>query len=192
MLQPWEREIQEFHKSNEENINKALGLYSDLVKAKPASVGEIRQWGNKKYKKQPNGKWIEVSEHGMTKKEHEFESDLHDEKSKDSGFNSKHQEESKDKSGYHKNVASKLSYKEYDESELSGGDKGKEKNYMESMKDDLDKFEKEYNSIINKPKDENGKRKFSYKETLRKTELEGKIKNLKQQIGSNVRHSVND
>lgn len=41
-----------------------------LEKGKSAMVGEIREWSGKKYKKQANGKWLEVSEYGMTKKEH--------------------------------------------------------------------------------------------------------------------------
>lgn len=40
---------------------------------KAALVGEIRNWNGKNYKKQLNGKWIEVSEHGMSKKDSEKE-----------------------------------------------------------------------------------------------------------------------
>lgn len=41
-----------------------------LEKGKSAMIGEVREWQGKKYKKQANGKWLEVSELGMTKKEH--------------------------------------------------------------------------------------------------------------------------
>lgn len=45
------------------------------VENKP--VGSIHEYNGKKYKKQANGKWLEVSEsHGLTKKEHEFQSDV--------------------------------------------------------------------------------------------------------------------
>lgn len=51
-------------------INKAQD--SDIEKGgSSAQIGEIREWKGKKYKKQTNGKWVEVSEYGMTKKEHE-------------------------------------------------------------------------------------------------------------------------
>lgn len=42
-----------------------------LQKGRPAMIGEIREWQGKKYKKQVNGKWLEVSEQGMTKEEHD-------------------------------------------------------------------------------------------------------------------------
>ena len=41
-----------------------------LQKGQVGMVGEVREWQGKKYKKQANGKWLEVSEYGMTKKEH--------------------------------------------------------------------------------------------------------------------------
>ena len=51
------------------------GIESDstaeiLQKGKVAMVGEVREWQGKKYKKQVSGKWVEVSEQSMTKKEH--------------------------------------------------------------------------------------------------------------------------
>lgn len=48
-------------KSEEDSLEKG---------GKQGMVGEIREWDGKKFKKQSNGKWLEVSEHGMTKKEH--------------------------------------------------------------------------------------------------------------------------
>jgi hypothetical protein len=49
-----------------DQIKKA---YDDLIeKGKKAEIGEIREWGGKRFRKQANGKWLEVSEHGMTKK----------------------------------------------------------------------------------------------------------------------------
>ena len=49
-------------KSNEEEIIKG---------GKKAVVGEIREWSGKRYRKQANGKWLEVSKaHNMSKEEH--------------------------------------------------------------------------------------------------------------------------
>ena len=51
-----------------------LDLFDEIEKGgKPATAGEIHEWNGKKYKKQPNGKWLEVSEsHGMTGREHQM------------------------------------------------------------------------------------------------------------------------
>lgn len=55
---------------DEDLFNKAIGEL-DLLKGGKAGVGEIREWGGKKYKKQPNGKWLEVSHsHGLTNEHH--------------------------------------------------------------------------------------------------------------------------
>jgi hypothetical protein len=84
---------------------------SDIEKGgKPASIGEIREWGGKKFKKQPNGKWVEVSEHGMTKKQLEYIIKTSHTGGDESKFNERDNA-----------IASKLSDKEYDESELNGG-----------------------------------------------------------------------
>lgn len=40
-------------------------LDSDIEKGAKGVVGEVRVWGGKSYKKQPNGKWLEISERGM-------------------------------------------------------------------------------------------------------------------------------
>ena len=69
-----------FEKVTKDSINGVIGILNSiepdrtaevLQKGKSAMIGEIREWQGKKYKKQSNGKWVEVSEQGMTRKEHE-------------------------------------------------------------------------------------------------------------------------
>lgn len=77
-MESWEKRIKQH------NLEKALSVElstrmdeilksyeSDIEKGKKANVGEIREWAGKRYRKQANGEWLEVSEHGVTKKEHE-------------------------------------------------------------------------------------------------------------------------
>lgn len=78
-------ETQEIEKSRygkykNTELNRKLGrvgvefgksIENDIEKSQKANIGDIHIWNGKKFKKQPNGKWLEVSEHGMTKKEHE-------------------------------------------------------------------------------------------------------------------------
>lgn len=96
-----------------------------LKGGKPAAIGEIREFGGKKYKKQANGKWLEVSEHGMTKKHYE-------EKLERIRFNDQHgQSSTKEQSelGHiHTNIK-KLSDKEHSDEEvgLKISDSGSEK-----------------------------------------------------------------
>jgi hypothetical protein len=40
------------------------------------NIGEIHDWNGKKFEKQANGKWKEVSEHGKTKEQHRGMSDV--------------------------------------------------------------------------------------------------------------------
>lgn len=93
---------------------------------------EIKEFGGKRYKKQYNGKWVEVSEHGMTKKEHKnllisLNKDKQEYRKKQ--LNSISASRSLDstigKINDHKNAASKLSDKEYDEEELGGQEESK-------------------------------------------------------------------
>jgi hypothetical protein len=58
----------EIQKAQQEHIQKSLG--TDIEKAQKANVGEIRTWDGKRYMKQPNGKWLQISKHGFTHKEH--------------------------------------------------------------------------------------------------------------------------
>ena len=127
----WSEEIQKSESGEEEKVKK--GIYTDTVlnrnlnrvgktygeiekseeedleKAKTAIIGEVHTWNGKKFKKQPNGKWLEVSEsHEMTKKEHS-----------DKGLHSG------DESWAHTLRANKLSDKEYSDEEVGLGRKSK-------------------------------------------------------------------
>jgi len=99
-------------------IQKSFEGDNDIEKGQKANIGEIHTWGGKKYKKQANGKWMEVSEHGKTKEEHSDESKnkrVIAWNTKDDEYRKKYSDESK----LNEEAASKLSDKE-DESELSG------------------------------------------------------------------------
>jgi len=56
----------------DDEVEKSENL--DLIKGKAAMVGEIREWGGKKYKKDAGGKWTEVTE-GKPEGKREEESD---------------------------------------------------------------------------------------------------------------------
>ena len=107
----------EIQKAQQEHIQKSFGSdigkswVNDLIKAKAANIGDIHIWNGKRYKKQPNGKWLEVSEsHEMTKKEHS-----------DKGLHSG------DESWAHTLRANKLSDKEYSDEEVGLGRKKEDK-----------------------------------------------------------------
>lgn len=96
---------------NEYILNKDF----TITKSRRAEVGETRQWKGKSYKKQSNGKWLEVSEsHGLTKKEHMKleEWAIGATKSK------KYKTESPTYIGVNKRIAEKLSDKEYTDGEM--------------------------------------------------------------------------
>lgn len=99
----------------------------EIEKGKKAEYGEIREWNGKKMKKQPNGKWVEVSTFGKTKKEHEETSkqtlpqDMKKEGWDQKGFSKLHKEES-----------SKLSDKEYEDHEVGGEREEIVKEYIEN------------------------------------------------------------
>lgn len=90
------------------------------VENKP--VGSTHEHNGKKYKKQANGKWLEVSEsHGLTKKEHEFKESSHRTmKEKVQHWGKAHEENEEKK---HQEAAPKLSDKEYTDEEVMGGEK---------------------------------------------------------------------
>lgn len=93
----------------------------DIQKGKAAVTGEIRTWNGKKYKKQPNGKWMEVSEHGMTKEEHRIA------KVESARTQGRHNPGGYEDTKKHREAADKLSDKEYDESELDKESSGEKK-----------------------------------------------------------------
>lgn len=111
---------------DEGTFNKALEQLDNLIEKshKAASIGDIHDWGGKKYRKQTNGKWLEVSEsHGMTKNEHQEQSDLYDRRHLavlDSGVkNDLHFKNFI----FHDNQASKLSNKEHSDEEVGLGER---------------------------------------------------------------------
>ena len=84
-----------------------------LQKGKAANIGETREWSGKKYRKQANGKWLEVSEHGKTKSEHITERNKWMES--DSNYKKNH------------SVQGKLSDKEHSDEEVGLGKKEEHK-----------------------------------------------------------------
>jgi glutathione peroxidase-family protein len=95
--------------------------WDPIEKSGKANIGDIHIWNGKKFKKQVNGKWVEVSEsHGMTKKEHEFQSDVKKEAASLAAKDKKYFiRDTKLESGkLHSEQASKLSDKEYSDEEV--------------------------------------------------------------------------
>lgn len=83
----------------------------ELEKAKKAAIGEIRIHGGKKVKKIAEGKWVEVSEHGMTRSEHEDKAAKAAEKSQSKAYDK------------HDTARRHLSDKEYSDEEVEGDKK---------------------------------------------------------------------
>ena len=92
----------------------------------PKKPGDIIEHNGKKYKKQANGKWLEVSEfHGLTKKEHEFQSDVKKESASLAAKDKKYftRDTKLESAKLHSEQASKLSDKEHSDEEVMGGEK---------------------------------------------------------------------
>ena len=118
--------------SDDDSIRKSEDADEIIKGGKRALVGEIRTWNGKKYKKQANGKWLEVSEYGMTKKEHENVTISI--QSKLGSQTSSKVISSKEGIRTHSKAASGLSDKEYSDEEV-----GLNKNYYsDTLKLDLD------------------------------------------------------
>jgi hypothetical protein len=117
--------------SNKQHSDEEVGLGKDsLEKGAKANTGEIREWSGKKYKKQANGKWLEISEsHGMTKREHLTKkldpTSVGDNPKGLMGGNFKK---------YHRGISSKLSDKEHSDEEV--GIKGMEKQSIDDYLQD--------------------------------------------------------
>lgn len=100
--------------------------YNDIQKGGKGMVGEIREWSGKKYKKQASGKWVEVSDKGMTQKEHsskvkELKEQARNPKGSGFKYDSKHP--SWKTAEEHYEAGSKLSDKEHSDEEVGLGDK---------------------------------------------------------------------
>lgn len=110
---------EEFEKSFTPSEKAFLNSLGEVIeKGHAANIGEVHTWNGKQYKKQPNGKWLEVSEsHGMTKKQHEVEARSSSNSYSNEGYFA---------SEKHKDSANKLSDKEHTDEEVgkksSGGD----------------------------------------------------------------------
>lgn len=106
----------------EDEFLKSFGI--DIEKGgKKANVGEIREHSGKRFKKVAEGKWVEVSEHGMTKVEHDVKSRMMNYSSNPTVTNN-----AKMNKEYHKTKASKLSDKEHSDEEVGLGKKKESKN----------------------------------------------------------------
>lgn len=103
-------------------LNRKLGRVgtefgSQIEKARAATIGEIREWSGRKYKKQANGKWVEISVAGLSNKEHKDKAKnylLNAHKSHDPKGN----EELADQ---HQIASSSVSDKEYSDEEIGLG-----------------------------------------------------------------------
>jgi hypothetical protein len=92
------------------NVFDEFEPIDDIQKSAKANIGETRIWSGKKMRKESNGKWVEVSEHGMSKKEHKERYNIASE--------AKNAEEAIERKK-HYDAANQLDEKEYDERELS-------------------------------------------------------------------------
>lgn len=147
--------LKSFDKDELNIIKSQFGKMLDVIeKGKAANIGEIREWSGKKYKKQSNGKWLEVSEsHGKTKKEHEFESDVKKESASLADKDKKDfvRDTKLESSKLHSEQASKLSDKEHSDEEVGLGEKKDEEVKREKF---LVTFHTTDNSGINHPQTE--------------------------------------
>jgi hypothetical protein len=106
----------EIRKSLDDSELELMKSVNDIQKGKVAQVGEVRVWQGKKFRKQPNGKWVEISDKGMSKKDHEDYIEM--EKFSRSGSGGKESGKTNENIKRHQEISSRLSGKEYDDSEL--------------------------------------------------------------------------
>lgn len=105
----------------EAGYNQAKGKKSDEKENRPT---ETIEKDGKRYKLQPNGKYLEVSEHGMTKKDFEGEIMYYQKVEENMGNEVSDRRSAQDKQNKYHSIASKLSDKEFTKEEL--GDKKEE------------------------------------------------------------------
>lgn len=99
-----------------EGIPKLGGQYGDKYAKGSTIEGDVVTYNDKKYKKQSNGKWLEISKHGLTKEEH---SEKINEFAKKPNAHKEY--------GFHMSNRNKLSDKEYTEEQI-GLNKDKKEN----------------------------------------------------------------
>ena len=121
--------LKSFDKDELNIIKSQFGKMLDVIeKSKSAVTGEIREWSGKKYKKQPNGKWLEVSEsHGKNWKEHEREADKIIDEGRKTTHKPKEVESFEREADTHYEHAEKLSDKEHSDEEVGLSEKTREK-----------------------------------------------------------------
>lgn len=133
-MENWEKELLLSNALRVQKIDSfEKAITEDLAKGKAATIGEIRIWNGKKYKKQPNGKWLEVSEHGMARREHEQEIKYHQKVEENRGNEISDRRKAQDEQDKHHKAASKLSDKEFSDEEVGLG--GEKKNQSSEKKD---------------------------------------------------------
>lgn len=147
-------------------LNRKLGRVgtefgSQIQKSKSMPIGTIHNG----FKKIAEGKWRKVSEHGMTKEEHEDRSEQ--EKFSAVGGNYKSIIEAKENSKKHKDIASKLDSKDYSDEEVG---------ISKDLKESTDKKEETAGSGDHKTKKSNLPENFSDVKSvlMAKTWLENK------------------
>jgi hypothetical protein len=144
----------------DQNLQKGMSpdeaIENVLQKSKKANVGEVHTWNGKRYKKQSNGKWLEVSEHDRT---HSFLMETSAilkrkaQERRDFGIPYAAGEYEKDYI-YWKEQASKLSDKEYEDHEIGLGGEKKEEGFK---KGDTVKIPSNLTTDPNKRQGQSGK-----------------------------------
>lgn len=155
-MNDFERDIKKAQLDRINAIQKSFESDNDIEKGQKANIGEIRVWGGKRYKKQANGKWMEVSHLGRTNKEHTELADRHklDKEEGEKEYNEVKRRGAQGLEHDERKWGSQLSDKEYDESELSGEDIPKNiLNKYEYLKGELTKIKQEISIALKENKD---------------------------------------
>ena len=127
-----------------ENLQKSriLNMYGVNIEkgGKAATIGEIRTWNGKKYKKQVNGKWLEVSESGMSKKEHETQAYSKNTIYTHLGKTDREKDQALKEYSKHKKESSELSDKEHSDEEVGLDNKPEKKQSNDQLVEEIRNF----------------------------------------------------
>ena len=93
-------------------------MIREIIVEETVKVGTIIMMHGKRYKKQSNNKWIEVSIDGLSKKEHEQEIKILQKVEENPGNEVNDRRKAQDEQNKHHDEAMKLSNKEYTSDEL--------------------------------------------------------------------------
>lgn len=109
----------------DEVLDVEKGEGDELEKGgKHGMIGEIREHNGKKFKKVAEGKWMEVSEHGLTKKEHLYQYGGHLKSAEERGVSDEDHKKHLREASKHDTAGEKLSDKEHTDEEVGlGGSK---------------------------------------------------------------------